>query len=207
MTKSKSLINGIGEYKEINKYYNDWSNNYDNSLLKWNYKTPLNSALILKSLLLIPPNNLLDLACGTGLFAEEILKFFPKLKIDGIDISKKILTKAQEKKIYRNLYCCNFDKSIPVKKNYDLVSCIGAMTYTKDPEKLLINIHKVIKKNGFFIFSHRTDLWKSQNYTKLLFNLKKKWQTIKISRPLIYLPNNEDFNNKIKIRIVLLRRN
>jgi hypothetical protein len=80
------------------------------------------------------------------------------------------------------------------------------MTYTKDPKTLLKNILKLTKKNGFFIFSHRTDLWEKQNYTKLLFDLKKKWEKIKISRPLLYLPKNPDFKKKIKIRIVLLRK-
>ena len=93
-----------------------------------------------------------------------------------------------------------------IKDKYDLVSCIGAMTYTKDPKTLLINILKLTKKNGFFIFSHRTDLWEKQNYTKLLFDLKKKWEKVKISRPLLYLPKNPDFKKKIKIRIALLRK-
>ena len=206
MTKLKSLINGIGNYKETNKYYDNWSIHYDKNLLDWNYRAPLNSALILKSYLINYPRNLLDLACGTGMFAEEILKYFPKLEIDGIDISKKILLKAKEKKIYRKLYCRNFDKDITIKNRYDLISCIGAMTYTKDPKILLTNILKLTKKNGFFIFSHRTDLWEKQNYTKLLFDFKKKWEKIKVSRPLLYLPKNPDFKNNIKIRIVLLKK-
>lgn len=206
MTKSKSLINGIGNYKETNKYYDDWAVNYDEKLHSWNYLTPLKSVLILKSHLKNPPKKLLDLACGTGMFAEEILNFFPIVDIDGIDISKKILLKAKEKKIYKKLYCFNFDKNIVLKDKYDLISCIGAMTYTKDPKKLLMNIHNLTKKNGFLIFSHRIDLWEKQNYTKLLIDFKKKWEVIKISRPLLYLPKNPDFKKKIKIRIALLKK-
>lgn len=207
MTKFKSLINGVGDYKKINKYYDNWSSNYDKKLLSWSYRTPLNASLILKSSLSIPPKNLLDLACGTGMFAEEILKIFPETNIEGIDISKKILLKAKAKKIYKKLYCYNFDKNIPINKKYDLISCIGAMTYTKDPKTLLAVILKLTKKNGFFIFSHRTDLWEKQDYTSLLSNFKQKWKKIKISRPLLYLPKNPDFKNKIKIRIVLLKKN
>ena len=206
MTKLKSLINGVGDYKETNRYYDNWATNYDSNLLSWNYRAPLNSVLILKSHLVKPPKNILDLACGTGMFAEEILKFFPNINIDGIDISKKILLKAKEKKIYKKLYCFNFDNDIVVENKYDLVSCIGAMTYSKDPKILFTNILKLTKKNGFFIFTHRTDLWDKQNYTKLLLNFKKEWKKIKISRPLLYLPKNPEFKKKIKIRIVLLRK-
>ena len=206
MTKVQSLINGIGDYKATNKYYDNWAINYDKNLISWNYKTPLNSALILNSHLVKTPKNLLDLACGTGMFAEQILKFFPKINIDGIDISKKILIKAKEKKIYKNLYCFNFDQDIIIKNKYDLISCIGAMTYTKNPKNLLTNILKLTKKNGFFIFSHRIDLWEKQNFKKLLNDLQKKWEVVKITRPLLYLPKNTSFKKKIKIRIALLRK-
>ena len=206
MIKFKSLINGIGNYKETNKYYDKWAINYDSKLLSWNYRAPLKSALILKSHLVKPPKNLLDLACGTGMFAEQILKFFPNISIHGIDISKKILLKAREKKKKKKLSCCNFDKNFLTKDKYDLISCIGAMTYTKNPNNLLTNILKLTNKNGFFIFSHRTDLWEKQNYTQLLFDFRKKWKKVKVSRPLLYLPKNPDFENKIKIRIALLRK-
>ena len=198
MTKFKSLVYGVGSYSETNKYYDDWSKTYDQKLFKWNYKAPYNSVLILKKFLSKSPKNLLDLACGTGLFAKEILNIYPEINMEGIDISKKILQKAKEKKIYKKLYCFNFDKNMKVKKNYDLISCIGAMTYTKDPKKLLTNIYKFTKKDGYFIFTHRTDLWEKQNYSKLLIDLDKKWEKIYLSRPLLYLP-------KILILIIKLK--
>ena len=48
------------------------------------------------------------------------------------------------------------------------------MTYTKKPKKLILNVHKLTNFKGFFIFTHRIDLWKKQNYPKLLDSLSKK---------------------------------
>ena len=206
MTKFKSLINGIGNYEQTNKYYDNWSSSYDKTLLSWNYKIPFKASAVLKSYLDRSPKRLLDLACGTGLFAEEILKIFPNTIIDGIDISKKILIEAKSKNIYSKLICSNFDTNLSLKNKYNVISCIGAMTYTKDPIKLIKDVSKITHNNGFFIFSHRVDLWKKQKYSNILINLSKIWEIIYISRPLLYLPKNVDFNKTIKIKIALLKK-
>ena len=206
MVRSKDLIAGIGNYNATTKYYDDWSQTYDTSLKKWSYRAPSKASLVLKTYLTSSPKSILDLACGTGLFAESIIKFFPKAVIDGMDISKKILHKAKEKKIYKKLICSNFDHNFFIKKKYDLISCIGAMTYTKNPKKLMLNVHTFTNFSGFFIFTHRIDLWKKQNYPKLLESLSNKWNTAFVSRPVLYLPQNKVFKNSIKIKIVLLKK-
>ena len=40
MSKSNTLVSGIGSHKKVKKYYDDWSENYDETLKKWNYKAP-----------------------------------------------------------------------------------------------------------------------------------------------------------------------
>ena len=75
MVKSKDIIKGIGNYKATTKYYDDWSSTYDTSLQKWSYRAPSKASLILKTYLTTHPKNILDLASGTGLFAESIIIF------------------------------------------------------------------------------------------------------------------------------------
>jgi len=151
MIKTKSLVDGIGNYKVTNRYYDDWSPLYDQTLLKWNYGAPKKCSIILSKYISSKPKNMFDLACGTGLFAKEVLKFYPKILIDGADISRKILDQARKKKIYKNLTCLNFDKKILIRKKYDLISCIGALTYTKNPKKLFTSINNLTLKGGYFI--------------------------------------------------------
>jgi len=202
----QSLISGIGGYRQTKEYYNQWSEDYDQTLKKWDYKAPNKAVKILKKNLSYEIFNALDLACGTGLFAEEILKKFPNLIIDGIDISSRIIKIAEKKKIYNKLKCLNFDKRFVFKKKYNIVSCIGAMTYSKDPERLIGNVKKIINKNGFFVFTHRLDLWKKQNFINILKKISKSWKVISVSNPILYLPKNIDFSDKIKIKIVLLQK-
>ena len=44
----KSLRKGIGNSKDVEIFYDKWSNSYDQTLYNWNYKAPKQSINILK---------------------------------------------------------------------------------------------------------------------------------------------------------------
>ena len=134
----KSLLKGIGNKKDIEKYYDNWSSSYDETLYKWNYKAPLQSIKILKKYIKIKPKFILDLACGTGLFVDKFLQIYPDCICDGSDISKKILDISRINGKYRNLYKKSFENKIRSINKYNVVSLIGAMTYCENHQSLLI---------------------------------------------------------------------
>ena len=206
MNNFKSLVSGVGNINKTRKYYDDWSENYDATLKLWNYQAPKKSIKFLQETINIKPQKILDLACGTGLFGTELKKIYPKSQIYGSDISNKSLKITSGKKIYKKLQIKNFEQLHHYKLKFDLISLIGSMTYCKNFDKLFANINKNIKEKGFVIFSHRTDLWKQQDFLRILKKHQKTLKIIKISRPLNYLPLNNDFKNKIKIKIVLLQK-
>ena len=205
MTKVKSLVDGIGNEILTEKYYDDWALSYEQTLKKWNYKAPLKAVNVM-SLLKENINSNLDLACGTGMFAVKLKKNYPNVTIDGCDISSKSLKIAKKKKLYRKLFKQSFEKKINIIKKYDSVSMIGSITYCKKPKKLFLLINDYLKKNGIFIFSHRIDLWKKQNFDSIINNFNQYFKLIYKSRPLSYLSKNSSFSNKIKIRIVILEK-
>ena len=206
MTNFKSLVSGVGNLSKTSKYYDDWAENYDETLKLWNYQAPKKSIKFIKETLNIKPKNILDLACGTGLFGIELKKIYPKSNIYGSDISKKSLKISSGKKIYIKLKKKNFEELHYFNTKFDLISLIGSMTYCKNFKKLFANINKNIKKKGFVLFTHRVDLWKQQDFFNILQTYQKTFKITKISRPLNYLPLNKDFKNKIKIKIVLLQK-
>ena len=207
MDNSKSLINGIGDLKTTKKYYDDWSSKYDLTLSKWNYTIPKKSIHLLKKKLKHHPKKILDLACGTGLFGEELKIAFRNSLIFGSDISKNSLNIAKRKNIYKNLIKIDFEKKKNYQIKFELVTMIGAMTYCKNFYKLFSNINYYLLKNGHFIFSHRIDLWEKQKFDIILNQFKNDLKIKFISRPYNYLPLNKDYKNKIKIRLVLLKKN
>ena len=206
MPNFKSLVSGVGNLNKTKKYYDDWSEKYDSTLKLWNYQAPKKSIKFLKETTNFKPKNILDLACGTGLFGAELKKVYPKSHIYGSDISKKSLKISSGKKIYTKLQIKNFEKLHHYKIKFDLISLIGSMTYCKNFDKLFDNINKNIKEKSFVLFTHRIDLWERQDFLSILKKYQKTFKITKISRPVSYLPLNNDFKNKIKIKIVLLQK-
>ena len=201
----KSLRKGIGNRKDVESYYDDWSSSYNETLNKWNYKAPLQSASILKRYIKTKPKYLLDLACGTGLFVEKFLQLFPECICDGSDISKKILDISKKNGKYRNLYKKSFEKKIKIVNKYNIVSLIGAMTYCENHQLLFKLVSQYLTKNSYFIFTHRVDLWKDLKFDNILKSLIN-FELVYKSRSLNYLPKNKDFGSDVKIRIVLLKK-
>jgi len=199
------LLKGIGNSKEIKKFYDDWSNTYDLTLKEWGYIAPSHSTRILKKKLTKKPKYLLDLACGTGLFVEKFKKIFPKCICDGSDISKEILEISNSKGLYRNLYQTSFENKINLKNRYDLVSLIGAMTYCSNHNLLFKLVNSYLIKGGLFIFTQRIDLWDKLKFEDIINN-QGNFINIYKSRPINYLPKNKDFGQDIKIRIIVLQK-
>jgi len=199
------LLKGIGNSREIKKFYDNWSNTYDLTLKEWGYIAPSHSTRILKKILTKKPKYLLDLACGTGLFVEKFKKIFPKCICDGTDISKEILEISNSKGQYRNLYQTSFENKINLKNRYDLVSLIGAMTYCSNHNLLFKLVNSYLIKGGLFIFTQRIDLWDKLKFEDTINNLGN-FKKIYKSRPINYLPKNKDFGQNIKIRIVVLQK-
>ena len=206
MVRSISLVGGLGNLSTTRKYYDNWANKYDLTLNQWKYTVPKKSINLLKKRLKKKPNLILDLACGTGLFGEELIKTYNNSQIYGSDISQKSLQIAEEKGIYKKLTKTNFENKKYYRIKFDLVSLLGAMTYCSNFDKLFSNIKFYLLKNGHFIFSHRLDLWEKQKFDQILQKYKYNLEIKYISKPQNYLPLNKDFKNKIKIRIVLLQK-
>ena len=201
----KSLRKGIGNRKDVESYYDNWSSSYDKTLYKWDYKAPLQSVNILKKHIKTKPKFILDLACGTGLFVDKFSQIYPDCICDGSDISRNILDISQRNGKYRYLYKKSFENKIKIVNKYSVVSLIGAMTYCKNHQSLFRLVSYYLVRNGYFIFTQRVDLWEELKFDNVLEKLTD-FNSIYISRPLNYLPNNKDFGSDVKIRIVLLKK-
>ena len=96
-----------------------------------------------------PGAKVLDYGCGTG----NITRFVSGLGFDcvGLDIAFELLSLGKED---RNLLCYD-GKTIPFKDNsFDAIVCYVVLNYILDKEyfeKLLKEIHRVLKPGGKFI--------------------------------------------------------
>lgn len=96
---------------------------------------------------------LMDVACGTGMLAERLAERRPDLRVTGIDISPDMLAVARHR-----LPGGQFDwkvgkaEALPVEgESYDVLTCNSAFHLVQAPEQALAEFHRVLKPGGVFV--------------------------------------------------------
>jgi len=97
----------------------------------------------------------LDLGCGTGLVSEAIRGVVTK--IDGVDLSEKMVKVAVENQRYNNTYLHEMtafllDKTVG-KPKYDLIVCGDALVYLGDLRSVFKGVSQRLSGKGVFCFS------------------------------------------------------
>ena len=107
----------------------------------------------------------LDLGCGTGL-SGQALKDMVKL-LDGVDLSQKMLDKAAEKEVYRQLVCEDIESYVFAqdKESYDLAVATDVFVYLGDLDKVFAGLKKCLVEGAYFAFS--TELLENNGDYKL----------------------------------------
>jgi predicted TPR repeat methyltransferase len=98
-----------------------------------------------------PSLQILDLGCGTGLCGSLFRKMAKKLI--GIDISEKMLTKADEKKIYDELAALDVNVALETYQHNDIILAADVFTYIGNLSTIFEKAHEALNENGLFAFS------------------------------------------------------
>jgi len=97
-------------------------------------------------------NKLMDVACGTGSHAKDLIDNF---QVTGVDINPKMLKIAQ-KKVPEAMFILGDMKNLDLKSNFDIVTCIfSAIHYNRNSQELestLTNFYNHLKTGGILIF-------------------------------------------------------
>ena len=141
--------------KYLEHHFDDYSETFEKHLLgTLHYKVPLVFSKIIKSKYEknYPIKNILDLGCGTGLCGIQITNKFNKFV--GVDISKQMLNKANQKSIYTQLICSDIINFLKfTKKKYEIIMAADVLIYLGDLTELFKFVHNTMLNNARFIFS------------------------------------------------------
>jgi len=110
---------------------------------------------------LLPPEatQILDLGCGNGLTSFEMAEIFPQAFLIGLDISDIEVERAQAIRNSFGLKNCQFMKhdlrdNLPFSnESFDLVLLIDIIEHVGDDRKVLREVSRVLKPEGFVIIS------------------------------------------------------
>lgn len=97
--------------------------------------------------------SLLDLGCHDGIFTTEFGRHIGAKKLYGIDTDRHVAAVARSKGI--KVKKINLDKkNVPFhRKSFDAILCNQVIEHLLDPDKLLEDIHRLLKDDGYAIIS------------------------------------------------------
>ena len=167
---------------------------------------PMVLARMLQELAISRSEVVLDVGCGTGMFAEAMSQRL-KCRIAGIDISAASLEIAGEKGLYERLQRWDLQSTpLPLGDNeFDAAACVGVLTYIENATDLLTDLCRIVRPGGYIVLTQRDDRWVEKDFDTLLasFQARQLWSLPTVSEAMPYLPKNEDFGDSVKVIQVL----
>lgn len=203
-SKHEGLANISKNSDSVAKYYDTWSGDYDETLAEWRYDAPEDVASILQAEL-SPESVILDAGCGTGL-SGKALRSVGFEAIDGIDVSSQSLKIAEASGAYKTLRAVDMQHlPLPVSDDrYDGLTCVGVLTYLTDSIGTLREFCRIVRPGGLVVFTQRSDLFTERKFDGVLEELSDEGriEQVRVSSPRPYLPENEEFGDKILVHYI-----
>lgn len=96
--------------------------------------------------------SVLDIGCGRGHLANQLA--VENFQVTGIDKSAESIELAQQKNFQGKITFVRGDiHTLPFEdETFDAVTCLEILEHVDDPKKVLSEIQRVLKPNGFFFF-------------------------------------------------------
>lgn len=111
---------------------------------------------------------ILDFGCGDGFFAKTVFSN-EKLKIIGLDVKDSRATEAKNLKIYKKVVIYNGDKIPYPTKSFKTIISNCVLEHLDNLNFSLKEIHRVLKKDGYFLTSVMTDRWEDYLFGRKIF--------------------------------------
>ncbi|HKI19325.1 MAG TPA: class I SAM-dependent methyltransferase [Isosphaeraceae bacterium] len=144
-----------------------WSDSYDRCILQWMLFGPSHRVLIgrIRAVSRGRPIRMLDVGCGTGVFASAVRAALPEVKVVGIDLVAEMLEKG------RLRWQSQSGQVFPVQgdserlpfasASFDIVTCANSFHHYPRQDRAIEEMRRVLKPGGrlMIIDGYRDNLW------------------------------------------------
>ncbi|PZM12060.1 class I SAM-dependent DNA methyltransferase [Rhizobium tubonense] len=147
----------------IERMFDDYAERFDKSLIeKLGYAAPRKLAELIAETAGISRHFRLavDLGCGTGLLGTELSDRVERF--EGFDLSRKMLAKAAEKRVYQHLGQADLSLPAPISGLFgqdlaahraDLIAAADVFIYLGNLETVFANVRELAAPGAIFAFS------------------------------------------------------
>lgn len=144
-----------------------WSASYDRSILQWLLFGPSHRAIIrrLRARFGDRPLTLLDIGCGTGLFADRIRSALPRARVWGLDLVAAMLARGKDR--WRRHAGAitpiqGDSERLPFASgSFDVVTCANSFHHYPQQGRAVAEMRRVLRPGGrlMLVDGHRDWPW------------------------------------------------
>jgi predicted TPR repeat methyltransferase len=157
--------------KYMRGLFDEFSSHYDDTMLeKLKYRAHLHVRAMAMRVLprLVPPWRILDLGCGTGLVGLAFQDLAVGGRLDGIDISPRMIEAARSRGVYGDLILGDLETVLAQSGiSYDLIVSADTMTHFGDLVPAFTGVAKRLEPGGFYLFASEAKAGDGWEQTKV----------------------------------------
>ena len=155
------------EKSQATREFSRWSAGYDRSVLQWILFGPAHRAIItkLRARFGNRPTAILDVGCGTGLFAARIAAALPASTIWGVDLVNDMLAGGRERwQVLKDQAGAvqGDSERLPFPDGaFDAVTCANSFHHYPHQDRAVAEMYRVLRPGGrlFLLDGCRDSLW------------------------------------------------
>jgi ubiquinone/menaquinone biosynthesis C-methylase UbiE len=144
-----------------------WSESYDRSILQLLLFGPSHRALTrrIREVVAGRPARILDVGCGTGVFASKVRAALPNARVWGVDLVAGMLGKGHARWRYHRGHVLPIQgdsERLPFATgSFDVVTCANSFHHYPHQDRAVIEMNRVLKPGGrlLLIDGYRDGLW------------------------------------------------
>jgi predicted TPR repeat methyltransferase len=141
----------------VKALFDDYSSYYESAMLEaLSYRGPQHLRALLERVWpgAAAPLQILDLGCGTGLGGEAFKDLAEGGRLDGVDLSAKMIDEARKRGIYTDFIVDDFESALAgLDRSYDLAIGADALIYSGDLRPTFLGVARRLKPGGLFLFT------------------------------------------------------
>ena len=147
------------------EHYDGWASTYDRDLLEeYGYSAPRIAAEALARAVPDRAALILDVGCGTGLVAKELVSHGFS-RIEGVDVSEGMLAEAEKSGLYARLILADAEADGPgTPDHYDAVISVGSFGLGHMGPEAMAGLARAAKPGGAVLIFMNAEPFAEQDY-------------------------------------------